>query len=47
MSTTAEQAQQDYRDGAAQRDPRAVADTNRDAARDGAQSAGAERGGGR
>lgn len=41
MSTTAEQAREDYRNGAAQRDPRAVADATRDAVRDGAQSAGA------
>jgi hypothetical protein len=47
MTTTAEQAQQDYRNGAAQRDPRAVADATREAVRHGAQSAGSERGGAR
>lgn len=44
MTTTAEQAQQDYRDGAAQCDPRAVAEATQDAVRHGAQAAGAEKG---
>jgi hypothetical protein len=47
MSTTADKAREDYRNGAAQRDPRAVADAQREAARNGAQSAGSAGGGAR
>ncbi|WP_381792892.1 hypothetical protein [Streptomyces niveus] len=44
MTSTADQARDDYRNGAAQRDPKAVKNATADARRNGSTSAGAGRG---